>query len=254
MPHNELIDWRSPEGEALRSQALNIDLLLLQLTDFWDRLESRCTAECCGIAAFELDLPTIRRAAEGIGRATVEARLRAIIARVEASPSTLFVSDRLNAYLTRPELLRLLHRLLITLNTDLNYHASPAGANALRLGNKGWVHEIDVQDRLSEAIPIDPHLRALEPFWSQLQPSAAAGTAVLNNLDFDEDTVRQAAASAGKLATLVHLTSLQDHVLQLPGDILLSQRLNWLGHRAVLLKILEYLMEVIHDRRGAGAI
>lgn len=104
--HRRWIALESP-GEVVES-AVQIDEFVGRIPAFWNELETKCVAECCGIAAFGFWEEDLCRAFEKCGmevRKTID-NLRAFVAGHEAG---WFVSRRLNQFFPRDSLVELLN-------------------------------------------------------------------------------------------------------------------------------------------------
>lgn len=101
--------WIALQSPRVRPEAaVQIDEFVSRIPKFWDELETRCVAGCCGIAAFGFWEQDLCRAFEkcGIGvRETIDG-LRSFVAGHEAE---WFVSGRLNQFFPRESLLELLN-------------------------------------------------------------------------------------------------------------------------------------------------
>jgi hypothetical protein len=107
---NKWIEWVSTDGH--QNSAVEIDDLIDPMNDFWNRLQTECIAECCGIDAFDLLPGNIKRAAVELSDSTLLEKVNRFRERVETANEQVFVSHQLNSYFHRNVLLQLIDHIL----------------------------------------------------------------------------------------------------------------------------------------------
>ena len=103
--HRKWIELQSPQSGLV--DALNIDQFVDRIPAFWKELETKCVAECCGIAAFSFWHEDIDRAL-GKGCTVVAETIEDLRFFVAEHKGKLFVSSRLNQYFPQQTLIGLL--------------------------------------------------------------------------------------------------------------------------------------------------
>ena len=83
-----------------QDNAVSIDDMLAPLDSFWSALETECVAACCGIDAFALWPEDIRRVSALTDHKLLAESFASLRRFVEGSVSDVFVSQKLNNYLT----------------------------------------------------------------------------------------------------------------------------------------------------------
>ena len=90
----------------------NIDRQLEPLQPFWDHLQVRCVAECCGIEAFDWTAQAIHRARESSNDASLGRKLLQLRLVVKQLDAQTVESQILNQWLVKQDLITLIEHIL----------------------------------------------------------------------------------------------------------------------------------------------
>jgi hypothetical protein len=98
------------EFEIQTQSVQSIDDEITATQSFWQKLETECVKDCCGIEAFSFWPGDVQRAA--CGNVELIAKLAELRAIVDQSANVVFNSNGLNQYMPREFLLKLLDHIL----------------------------------------------------------------------------------------------------------------------------------------------
>ena len=92
-------------------RAADIDPFLEPIEEFWMSLQTECTAKCCGVQAFGFQPKQIAKVSKQSGKVVFD-QLMELHAFVLTHDSDTFVSNMLNQYFDRAQLIQLLEHLV----------------------------------------------------------------------------------------------------------------------------------------------
>ncbi len=96
------------ELEGRYNEAVEIDLLLADLSRLWSGLEQHCVSGCCGFDAFDFYPEAIASAAIGMDLKFLHRSLNDAVQKIEALETTVVASKRLNNLADKSTFLTLL--------------------------------------------------------------------------------------------------------------------------------------------------
>lgn len=99
------------------SNAVDIDLKLQDIDQFWSLLETQCEAGYCGIDAFDFEAETIVKAANSLDFEYVSSSLLTLRCYIQSLESEVLSSNRLNNYFDKKVFLQLVDHLVSSLRT-----------------------------------------------------------------------------------------------------------------------------------------
>jgi len=109
-----------------QARAIQIDPHLAPVMPFFERLETECVADCCGIDAFQLWPEEIEKVIATLGQgelATLTSELASVQSEIERLHCNTVVSTRMNQYFRRVVFLEVLTHIR---NVVESVHAKPA--------------------------------------------------------------------------------------------------------------------------------
>lgn len=97
-----------------------IDDLLKLTFDFWDRLETQCMAECCGIDAYAFWEDDIKLAVDKMDKADIVKKLHIAKTEIKNRSETILTSTKLNNLIHKSVFIQLLDHIttIIALEGD----------------------------------------------------------------------------------------------------------------------------------------
>jgi len=109
------------------------------------------------------------------------------------------------------------------------------------IGEDAWIENIDIAGRYAQAVDIDAHLAGLWPLLERLETECVADCCGFDAYDFTREGI--AAALPGLEPTQLHAAyaAATRALAALPGDVILSSRMNNLAHKRMLLRLLEHI-------------
>lgn len=101
---DDWIEW--VEFKAKDTEPIDIDPIILEKKEFWDKLETECVKECCGFDAFSFYPKSITTAKTN--EVNFEHYLDGLKKHITTSESSIFISRYLNQLVHKTTLLNLL--------------------------------------------------------------------------------------------------------------------------------------------------
>lgn len=119
---------------------------------------------------------------------------------------------------------------------------SKSNHDDISIGQDRWISFVDTSNRpRQDAVSIDPLLAPMEPFWSALETHCVAGCCGIEAFALWPDDIQSACPLPERHIVASALRSLQEFVGQSSADTFVSQRLNNLFDKKVLLELLQHL-------------
>jgi hypothetical protein len=95
-----------------------IDDVLRSTFYFWDKLETQCLAECCGIDAYAFWEDDIKLAVDKMDKADIVEKLLSAKKEIESRSETIVISEKLNNLLNKSVFIQLLEHIVTTINLE----------------------------------------------------------------------------------------------------------------------------------------
>lgn len=108
------IDFDSTDDNDL----FEIDDLLRSTFDFWDKLETQCMAECCGIDAYSFWQDDIKLAVGKMDKVDIVNKLLSAKKEIESRSETIVISEKLNNLIDKSVFIQLLDHIVTTINLE----------------------------------------------------------------------------------------------------------------------------------------
>lgn len=105
--NNDWIEWI--EFDPDKSELLDVDLLILERKEFWDKLEVECVKECCGFDAYSFYPETISAAKKN--EKEFDNYLENFIKQVVKSKNIILISGYMNQLVHKTTFLKLLEHI-----------------------------------------------------------------------------------------------------------------------------------------------
>lgn len=120
--------------------------------------------------------------------------------------------------------------------------------NDISIGQDRWIKFGDLDGGQARAIEIDPHLTPLMPFLETLETHCEAECCGIDAFGLWPEHIEKAATALDqrqleRLAT--DLAAVQSEIESLPGDTVVSKRMNQYFRKVVFLEILAHVHRVI---------
>ena len=111
----------------------------------------------------------------------------------------------------------------------------------IQIGEDAWIENIDIADCHAQAVEIDGHLDGLWPLLERLETQCVAGCCGFDAYDFTREGI--AAALPGLEPARLHAAyaAATRALAGVPGDVILSSRMNNLAHKRMLLRLLDHI-------------
>jgi hypothetical protein len=103
---HEFIDWIDFDASSVNPK--NIDELIEPTAEFWQNLEIKCVAECCGIDAFSFWTEDIKSATENSKISNLVPLIDKAIVGISNLEDDVIVSSQINQLISKQVFLKLL--------------------------------------------------------------------------------------------------------------------------------------------------
>ena len=118
------------------------------------------------------------------------------------------------------------------------------------IGKGRWLRWISFPDdeARSRALDVDPWLADLAGLWDALETRCVHECCGIDAFNLWPDSVRNAVPAPQRPGVLRRLSAFRDRIASLPASaFIVSQRLNQLLHRDLVLGIVDHLVDSLHD-------
>jgi hypothetical protein len=120
--------------------------------------------------------------------------------------------------------------------------------NDIRIGERAWITFGSLGDGQAHAIPIDPWLAPILPFFEALETSCNAECCGIDAFSLFPGAIRQAAGKYDHRDlefSLSTVAAVQSEIAALPSDIVVSTRLNQYFRKVVFLELLSHIRNTL---------
>jgi hypothetical protein len=112
----------------------------------------------------------------------------------------------------------------------------------ISIGQDKWIKWIELDPNDKDEFDIDPSLELTKQFWANLEINCVAGCCGIDAFSFWPEDIKQASKGFDKIALRAQLDQLKEDVIRSNIKIVVSERLNNLFDKRVLIELVNHII------------